>query len=151
VRLSHLSLVEHELLENSGLLVKQCEACARSTPWSYNEPSVGVRGDDAGTSLPPPDSDRPDVQRRIHNRVALQLPIRVRNYFGIEEFIRTENVSRGGLCFITDKVYEVGEVLLVTCPYEKGGHNIEVRGQVVRRKEMQGTGRKIYGISYERT
>jgi hypothetical protein len=44
----------------------------------------------------------------------------------------------------------VGEILLVTCPYEKGGHNIEVRGQVVRRREMHGTGRRIYGVSYER-
>ena len=90
------------------------------------------------------------ANHRAHNRVALQLPIRVRSFYGTEEFTRTENVSRGGLCFITDRNYEVGEVILVTCPFEKSGHNIEVRGQVVRRREMQGTGRKIYGVSYER-
>lgn len=152
-KLSRLSLVEVEVLGTSGLLVKECEKCGRSTPWSYSEPSSAISANDPGTSLPYPESvetSKAGIQRRIHNRVALQLPIRVRSYYGIEEFIRSENVSRGGLCFITDKVYEVGEVLLITCPYEKGGHNIEVRGQVVRRRDMMGTGRKIYGISYER-
>jgi hypothetical protein len=90
------------------------------------------------------------TKQRAHKRVALQLPIRVRSYFGTEEFTRTENVSRGGVCFTSDKAYEVGEFLLITCPYEKAGHNIEVRGRVVRRLEMQGTGRNIYGISYQR-
>ena len=42
-----------------------------------------------------------------------------------------------------------GEVLLVTCPYEKGGHNIEVRTQVMRRIEMESTAKRIYGIRYE--
>ena len=82
--------------------------------------------------------------------MALQLPIRVSGFYGTEEFTRSENVSRGGVCFVTDRNYEVGEILLVTCPFEKNGHNIEVRGQVVRRREMQDGGRKIYGVSYER-
>jgi hypothetical protein len=153
VRLRPLSLVEHEVLGTSGLLVKECEACGRSTSWSYREPSTAIPGDDRGAALPSPESvpePPPGVARRVHNRVALQLPIRVRSFRGTEEFTRTENVSRGGVCFITDQIYEVGEVILITCPFETGGHNIEVRGQVVRRREMQGTGRKIYGICYER-
>jgi Tfp pilus assembly protein PilZ len=82
--------------------------------------------------------------------VALQLPIRVRNYYGTEELARSENVSRGGICFVTEKTYEVGEILLITCPYEKAGDNIEMRGRVVRHQELQGTSRKVYGICYER-
>jgi len=153
VKLTHLSMVEHEVLGTSGLLVKECEACGRSTSWSYKEPSMTLSGDDAGAALPSPESlaeQQTASNRRTHNRVALQLPIRVRSFYGAEKFTRTENVSRGGACFITDRNYEVGEVLLVTCPFEKSGHNIEVRGQVVRRREMQGTGRKIYGVRYER-
>jgi hypothetical protein len=151
VRLSYLSMVEHEVLGTSGLLVKPCDSCARSTPWSYSETSVATPLNDAGTAAANADGTRPAAQQRAYHRVALQLPIRMRNYYGIEEFARSENVSRGGLCFISEKAYEVGEVLLVTCPYEKGGHNIEVRGQVVSRRDMQGTARKIYGVSYERT
>ena len=153
VKLSQLSLIEHEVLSTSGLLVKECEACARMTAWSFREPSVPVPTDDSGNALPSPESaptHQPAPNRRYHNRVALQLPIRVRSYYGAEEFARTENVSRSGMCFVTERSYEIGEVILVTCPFEKGGHNIEIRGQVVRRREMQGTGRKIYGVHYER-
>jgi hypothetical protein len=154
VKLSQLSLVEHEVLGISGLLVKPCEACGRSTSWSYKEPSMPFSGDDSGPALPDPESlieQQPESNRRTHNRVALQLPIRVRSFSGTEEFTRTENVSRGGVCFVTDRKYEVGEIVLVTCPFEKTGHNnIEVRSQVVRYREMHGTGRKIYGVCYER-
>ena len=153
VRLGHLSLVEHEVLGTSGLLVRDCESCGRPTSWSYSEPSMSIPGDDLGGVLSGFEhlaEKREDSKIRVHHRVALQLPIRVRSFYGTEELTRTENVSRGGLCFVTDRSYEIGEVLLITCPYEAGGHNIEVRSLVVRRNELRGTGRKIYGISYER-
>jgi len=153
VKLSQLSLVEHEVLGTSGLLVKPCEACGRSTSWSYKETSLPVTGDDAGAALPSPDNllePRAEPNRRTHNRAALQMALRIRSFSGTEEFTRSENLSRGGACFITDRNYEVGEVLLLTCPYEKTGHNIEVRAQVVRSREMHGTGRRIYGVCYER-
>jgi hypothetical protein len=152
VKLAHLSLVEHEVLGTSGLLVRECEACGRPTSWSYSEAHLSVPCDDAGGAIPYPErlaEDRAVANRRAHSRVALQMPMRVRSFYGTEEFTRTENVSRGGVCFITDRSYEVGEVLLITCPYETGGHNIEIRALVVRRRELQGTGRKIYGLCYE--
>jgi hypothetical protein len=148
-----LSMVELEVLETSGLLVKECDQCGRLTPWSHSRPALDNPGGELGRSFPDtetPEVSAPGIQRRIHNRAALQMPLRVRSYYSSEEFNRSENVSRGGVCFITDRTYEVGEVLLVTCPYEKGGHNFEVRGQVVRRREMMGTGSTIYGVAYER-
>jgi hypothetical protein len=150
---SHLSMVEHEVLGTSGLLLRECAVCGRATSWGYREPSLGVAGADPGLmplSLSSPDDQRTGADRRVQNRVALQLPIRVRSYYGTEELTRTENVSRSGVCFLADRTYEVGEILLITCPYERGGHNIEVRGRVVRRQEMRGTGCKIYGVCYER-
>jgi len=153
VSLTHLSLVEHDVLTTSGLLTRLCKKCGRATSWGYTEQVVGmpVPGQEAGPSiteiLEPP---RPTENRRVHTRVALKLPIRVRSYYGVEEFAKSENVSKGGLCFISDRTYETGEILLVTCPYEPGGQNIEVRAQVVRCREMKGTGRKIYGVRYEK-
>ena len=146
-KLVQLSLVEHEVLGTSGLLVKQCEACQRSTSWGYRE-TTSIP-EDPLTSPEGAVEHRTGAERR-HKRVALQLPIRVRSFYGTEEFTRSENVSRGGICFVSDQNYEVGEILLVTCPFEKNGHNIEVRGQIVRRRELQGTGRNIYGVCYER-
>jgi hypothetical protein len=148
-KLSPLSMVEHEVLGASGLLIKDCEPCGHSTPWGYNELPTAIQGAPfpSAEALTPPGAN--GIPRRT-NRVALQLPIRVRNYYGTEEFTRSENVSRGGMCFITEKNYEIGEILLITCPYEKAGENIEMRGRVVRRQGLQGSERTVYGICYER-
>jgi hypothetical protein len=152
VSLLHLSLIEHEVLTASGLLTRECKTCGRATCWGYTEKVVGmpVPGQETEPSikevLEPP---RSAANRRDHARVALQLPIRVRNYYGVVEYARTENVSKSGLCFISDKDYEMGEVILVTCPYEKAGQNIEVRARVVRRRQMLGTDRRVYGVRYE--
>lgn len=153
VKLTPLSLVEYEVLGASGLLAKECEPCARLTSWSCKETSTSLPGEEGCTPVDTPGAHtehRPGKDVRAHNRVVLQLPMRVRSFYGTEEITRSENVSRGGICFITDRSYEVGEIILITCPYESGGHNVEIRGKVVRRREMQGTGRKIYGICYER-
>jgi hypothetical protein len=152
VSLLHLSFVEHEVLTASGLLTQECKTCGRATCWGYTEKVVGmpVPGQEAEPSikevLEPP---QPASNRRDHVRVALQLPTRVRNYYGVVEYPRTENVSKGGLCFISDKDYEMGEIILVTCPYEEAGQNIEVRAKVVRRRQMLGTDRRVYGVRYE--
>lgn len=153
VILIHISLVEHDVLASSGLITRECKSCERETAWGYTEQALGMPapGQEAEPSISevmePP---QPTANRRVYGRVALKLPVRVRNYYGVEEFTKTENVSKGGTCFISDKNYEMGEILLVTCPFEKGGHNIEVRAKVVRCRELVGTGRKIYGVRYEK-
>jgi len=153
VSLTNMSLVEHDVLNSTGRLTRECSQCGKLTSWGYPEKQVGmpVPGREGVPFVrevldPPP----PSENRRDHLRVALQLPIRVRSYYGPSEVAKSENVSKGGLCFTTDRDYEIGEVLLITCPYEPSGHNIEVRGRVVRRREMKGTNRKVYGICYER-
>jgi hypothetical protein len=148
-----LSLVEYDVLSTSGLLTRECKTCGRQTSWGYTEHTLAVPS--PGQEMEPSirevlDPPAPTSNRRRSSRVALQLPIRVRNFYGLVEFARTENVSKGGLCFISSHTYELGEVLLVTCPYEQSGSSIEVRSPVVRRREMKGTDRKIYGLRYER-
>src|SRR5574337_262210 len=79
VNLTPLSLVEHDVLEASGLLTKNCNKCGRATSWGFTEQVVGMPapGQDAEPSiselLEPP---RPESNRRVHARVALKLPIR---------------------------------------------------------------------------
>jgi len=153
VALTPLSLVENDVLGTAGLLSKECSKCGRPTPWGYTEKQVAIAppGQEPEPSikeiLEPP---RPESNRRIHSRVALKLPVRVRSYYGIEEFSKTENVSKGGLCFVSTKDYEIGEGLQVTCPFDPRGHNIEVQARVVRRKTMKGFEGKIYGIRYDK-
>jgi hypothetical protein len=153
VELTHLSLIEHDVLATSGLLRRYCGTCGRTSAWGYSERSRGAPPGDVSASpagVEVAAREAAGLERRVHRRVALKLPVRIRNYYGVEEFAATENVSKSGLCFVSDKTYEIGEVLLVTCPYQKSGHNIEVRTQVIRRLEMQGTNQKIYGLRYEK-
>src|SRR5712692_2135638 len=150
VSLTPLSLIENDVLTASGLLTKECATCGRATPWGYNEKQVAIPA--PGQEREPAikdilESPRPASTRR-HPRVSLRLPIRVRSYYGTEEIGKTENVSKGGLCFVSERNYEIGESVQVTCPFDPKGHNIEVRALVVRRGGMEGSAHKIYGLRY---
>lgn len=153
VVLTRMSLVELDVLTSAGLLTKDCRACEQATSWGYVQKSIGI-------PVPATDGDasvnevleapRPTVERRVSQRVSLRLPIRVRSYQGTEEFTKSENVSKGGVAFISDNRYELGEALQITCPYNPGGQNIELRAHVVRRSGAPAS-RFIYGVQYDRS
>jgi hypothetical protein len=88
------------------------------------------------------------AEQRRHRRVSLQLPAMVRDYYGGAEITKSENVSKGGFCFSSEKNYLFGQGLLVVCPYNSSASNIESHARVVRRQEVEGTNRKVYGVRY---
>lgn len=151
VRLSPVSLVEVEVLETSGILKKQCESCGVVSLWSYAEHRTGASGAGAqggvasGAAGP---SDAPGRERRRHRRVSLQLPVRICDYDGNIEITRSENISKGGFCFISETPYEVGEGVMVTCPYNSKVQNIEVRARIASRREIEGTPARVYGVQF---
>ena len=105
LKLSALSMVELEVLGTSGLLVKECEPCGRSTPWSYRDPAHGTPYEDPDTNAEVLEAHKSTGNRRFHSRVALQLPIHTahqilkqRNQTGnlwmsesFDRIVRTEN------------------------------------------------------------
>jgi len=152
VTLSRISIVDYDVLESAGALARECKSCNQTTPWSYARNPAGPPAPTAAASAAA-GADRPAAtvtERRGSPRVALRLPIRVRSWQGVTEFTKTENVSKTGLAFTTEKVFEVGEALQITCPYNPAGENIEVRARVVRRSDVAGGGRYLYGAEYER-
>ena len=151
VALMQLSLVEVEVLETSGIISRPCVNCEVITPWGIAEKQVAM-------SSPPEETGMTEeVQQRVtggfdqrrHRRIALQLPVLLRDYYGGGEITKTENISKGGFCFITEKTYHVGEGVVVVCPYDPSGHNIEVRARVIRFREIEGSHRKFYGVRYD--
>ena len=151
VALMQLSLVEVEVLETSGIISRPCVHCEVITPWGIAEKQVAM-------SSPPEETGMTEeVQQRVtggsdqrrHRRIALQLPVLLRDYYGGGEITKTENISKGGFWFVTEKTYHVGEGVVVVCPYDPRGHNIEVRARVVRMREIAGTSRKFYGVRYD--
>lgn len=164
VSLTVISMVDYDLLENSGALSKTCNTCKVETDWIYSrnptrfpeppalpepEAPAPVTAPDAVVPVEPAPVVTAPERRRSH-RVSLRLPIRVRNSKDVTDLTKSENVSKGGLAFTSDKVFEVDEILQITCPYNPSGANIEVPGRVVRRADVAGTGRYLYGVGYQK-
>lgn len=144
VALLRLSLVEVDVLETAGTLSWPCQSCGQVTSWGYAEKERKIPVDDKGKLQ----VMAKGFYWREHRRVALQLPVLIRRYSGGVEIAQTEDVSKGGLSFISEVNYEVGEGLLVACPYSSSGPNIEVQAQLARRQEIKGTKRCLFGVRY---
>ncbi len=127
-----VSLVEVEVLNTAGILNRPCANCGANTPWGYKE-SAFVRA----------------TNQRRHPRVSVQLPVFVRDYYGGVEISKSQNVSKGGFCFVSEKNYHVGAGIMVVCPYRSSETPIEIPARVLRRSETAGTQAKVYGIRYE--
>ncbi len=150
VALMPLSLVEVEVLDTSGILSKPCANCHVESRWSYSEAHTTLGAPfltkAAGEGDPAPAASGKDLRR--HRRVSLQLPVQVRDYYGEVERTKSENVSKGGFCFASEKNYLLGQGVMVVCPYNAGGANIETQARIVRRQDDPASSRKVYGVRY---
>jgi len=144
VSLLRLSLVEIDVLQSSGILPLPCETCRTSTPWGYAVQEA-LEGFDAKAQ---PRSSTDSLSFRRYRRISLQLPVRIRCFSGNVEITKSENVSKSGICFVSDRLYYIGERVLVACPYREGTDNIEVEGEIVRQDQIPDTNRKVYGLRY---
>ncbi len=90
------------------------------------------------------------ADRREHRRVAMRLPVRIRDYYGGVEITKSEDVSKGGFRFVSEKSYHLGQGIMVSCPYNPTSENLEVPAHIVRHQEMAGTNRKVYGVKYNK-
>ena len=150
VVLMRLSLVEVEVLETSGILSKSCVYCEHEAPWGFTEKQVAMSGPaEEENTMPRAHPSARGTEQRKHRRIALQLPVRVRDYYGGAEVGRTENISKGGFCFVSERHYHVGGGVLVVCPYNPAAQIIEIRARIVCQREVEGTNRKIYGVRYD--
>jgi PilZ domain len=140
-----LTLVEADVLETAGVISLECEVCRRPTHWVYaKKTSVAPEAPDV---LPEPGAEQM-IKSRRHHRVSLKLPVMIRRYSGGVEITQTDDVSKGGFGFTSEKDYYVGEGLMVACPYSGTDVNIEVQAQIVRRQPINGTENKQYGVKY---
>lgn len=145
--LEPLSLVEVEVLETAGLFSKLCSQCQVSTPWGYplrvfevDSKSYPMAAADTGTTPPLPENRRRTVRK------PLQLPARLRNYYGESEIIQTENLSQEGFCFSSARKYLVGQGILVICPFSGDNERPEVRARIVREERLGDGDRHFYGV-----
>lgn len=149
--LMRVSLVDVEVLDTSGILTQPCAQCERETRWRLSERQPGMVAIEKPVAKGGRLGPTGGAENRRHRRSSLQLPVLIRDYYGGSEVTKTENVSKGGFCFLSDKIHQLGEALVVVCPFDPSTtDHIEVRARVVRSLPVEGSARKVYGVRYER-
>ncbi len=147
-----LSLVEIDILNSTGTIQRLCEQCGEFSSWMYADMTRRPQSNPASASAvrSPPPAQKWDghTDRRAHRRLALKLPVLVRNSKGEQEIAKTENISKGGLAACLGMKLAVGEIVWVVCPYTEGGQHLEQRAEVRRRISFMEGERWIYGFRY---
>jgi hypothetical protein len=157
-----------EDLRLSGAAKLFCDGCTRETYWLYSrndsgaipvrktaEPPVRAEHSAAAPSAEPVPmrsmqterrigTDRRGRVRRLHRRVALQVPVRVRavsTAAQFEEITRTVNVSRTGLYIQTERPMTKGLPIYVAMNYSarEPGMASEQKATVVRVDAIPGS------------
>ena len=142
---TYLDEFELEVLEANGSLSHFCKRCRDASFWQKCQGETpGSPGATSGPTLP---AERPNSRREPRREMHITACVRAAR-FG-QDFVKTRNVSRCGLCFASRCNYVTGEEMEVAVPYSPGGGNIFLRARVVwaQFQVFEGTG--IYGIAYQ--
>jgi hypothetical protein len=138
----------------AGSLQRLCEKCGEPTKWQYADRHIGIENGRPPEPPPKPDPSAAKLppgtwaHKRAHKRLAMKLPILVRDKEGAHEVSKTECLSRGGLAVSLGMKLEVGDIITVYCPYCEGGQNLEQKAEVRSRLTFFHGERWIYGLSY---
>lgn len=148
-----VTLIEVEVLDSSGIITRSCEPCGKITYWTYADATRRPREFSPSDPLAPPKHEvkvKEKVEKRADKRLAMKLPILVRNQKGEEEIARTENVSKRGVAVCLAIDIAAGETAEIVCPYTRGGEKIWQRAEVRQRGAVPFAGKRFYGFRYVR-
>lgn len=149
----YLDELHAEVFHVNRHISRACQRCAQDTLWKEAEHDISPQPAPRKTTLTqqaaPPAAPKPSARNtRKHVRVSIKFNACIRRRRSIEEIVVTENVSRGGLCFKSEKVYEVGENVEVSMPYTKGSANIFSPAVIVNARQLAGEGNILYGAKF---
>ncbi|GEM_PF-4316123 len=131
-----------------GLNFPAAEAPSRPVPAALRP--VPAPAAQAAVKTAPADGSVEHQESRGPRRVRLELPLRVRSLeFGFEEVTTTVNVSRGGVYFLTERPYRIGQRTRVQLNYNSASaDNIEQQAEVARVQVIPGSFRKGVALKY---
>jgi hypothetical protein len=138
---SPLSTIEYDVLLATGLISRHCERCNETTRWKPSDQPVTAEMIRESARPEPP-----STERRKSRRLNLVMRLRVRNSWGVTDIAQTRNVSKGGLCFVSNKLFNVDDELFITLPFADNQTPVETPARVVwARVEASG---RVYGVCY---
>jgi PilZ domain len=151
--LVYLNELELEVFGANQCLSRPCAVCQKATLWKATpqEESAG-EAPDAGAAEAP-ESAASLVPRarndRQHVRLRLKLKACIRHAELGEEVVECEDVSRGGICFTSQRQYPKDSMIEASVPYLPGQANIFTRARIANLRPLAGeAGRFKYGVNY---
>ena len=139
-----LSSIEYDILLATGLISRHCDRCNETTRW---RPSGQVVSSEILGSTTKGGS-RGSREARRTRRLKLAMQLRLRTSWGVVEVAQTRDVSKAGLCFVSNQRYSPGDEIYITLPYAQGQAPVETKGKIVWSAE--GTSGRFYGVEYLR-
>ncbi len=141
--LAQLTMDQYRELSAESTLSRPCPECRADSIWEFGFAEVMIQESSGGAHLPPGMGDRRNLKRFV-----AMLPLRLRDHNGKQSATRTENLSKLGLCFISDMKIESGDALYLSAgPMEKGKKELPVR--VAWRRPISGSDHAVYGVRLE--
>ncbi len=152
--LASLTTLECDVFHANRQLTRSCKWCGEPTVW--NLAAHEASGDRRKLCEPPPKvaaaaAPEPEKTRaaRKHPRVQMKMTACVREPgFGIDDLVQVENVSRGGLSFLSHNAYRPGALLEIAAPYMKGAENVFALARVQRVQLVPERQLNLYGVSF---
>ncbi len=127
---------------------RPCAQCGKVTPWRFG-PKEAPKGRAVPATPPPqgaPSLGEPGEERRRAKRLTVRVPVRVRLPDGSDEITKSENLSKTGVCFAANLKVKAGDLIFVTVGYSPDGSGSEIPAEVVWRREIEESGRALYGV-----
>jgi PilZ domain len=154
----YLSEMEAQVFDANHGLTRHCKSCGSPSVWvassmSESGESKQAAGQDSPVAPPPSqEAEQPPPVRtqndRKHVRVKVRMTMCIRHpQFG-EEILSPENISRGGVCFISRKLYGLGTNIEIALPFTKDGASIFSHARIVQAKELPKSDGFRYGAQY---
>ncbi|HLY60586.1 MAG TPA: hypothetical protein VKV95_07445 [Terriglobia bacterium] len=149
-----LAISDVERLEMGGMTAIYCEKCAAMTHWWFAEVgSLGNRETERARSsvemtarLITPGAES---RHRGQPRVCMQMPLWIRGHYGESDEVRTENISKIGLSFSSQRNYLRGEIVTTAFPSSSFSRHTRMPARIVREQVLKGSALKIYGATFE--
>ena len=88
------------------------------------------------------------TDRRKAKRLKLVMRVRVRNSWGVTDIAQTRDVSKAGLCFLSNKIFTVSEEVHIILPFAANSVPVESKGKIVWSNLAEGSAGRYYGVSY---
>ncbi len=147
---AYLDAAELEVLEANHSLSRHCKRCGDASIWKRAFGEVaGAESEPVQISELPRSIPASPKERRGEGRRPLKVRACVHTEDFDEDIVMTRNVSRGGLCFESQKIYGLNWRVEIAVPYDPRGGNIFLQARIARVQHVSDD-LKLYGIAYIR-